>query len=155
MDTSLNMNRGSFPVCITCQADLSALHNLRTRVYEFAERCGFQGEDAIKIEMAVDEACSNVARHAYAEGDEAALMTVEMELSANALTIVVIDQGRGIQTEDLYGVPTIGDYCRADRAGFSGLGLHIMKQFMDEFEVISKPNGGTRVMLRKYRCEAA
>ncbi len=30
-----------------------------------------------------------------------------------------------------------------------------MKRFMDEIEVVSKPNGGTRVMLRKYRSEAA
>lgn len=82
-------------------------------------------------------------------------MTVEIETTREALTIRVSDQGRGGAPEDFDGVRTIGDYCRADRTGFSGLGLLIMKRFMDEIEVVSKPNGGTRVMLRKYRSEAA
>lgn len=148
-------NLGSLPVSITCQADLTVLNDLRGRVIEAAEQCGFRGEDAVKIEMAVDEACSNVARHAYEAGDESAAMTIEIEITPEALTIRVTDQGRGGHPEDFDGVQTIGDYCRSDRTGFSGLGLLIMKRFMDEIEVISKPNGGTRVMLRKYRSEAA
>lgn len=155
MEPAPNTNRGSFPVSITCQADLSALNGLRRRVIEAAEQCGFRGEDAIKIEMAVDEACSNVARHAYETCDESAAMTIEIETTPDALTIRVTDQGRGVQPEDFDGVQTIGDYCRSDRAGFSGLGLLIMKRFMDEIEVVSKPNGGTRVTLRKNRSEAA
>ncbi len=67
----------TFPLSITCPADLAVLNDLRVRVIEAAEQCGFRGEDAVKIEMAVDEACSNVARHAYTAGDRSALMPVK------------------------------------------------------------------------------
>ncbi|MCE5228365.1 ATP-binding protein [bacterium] len=155
MDLTPNKPSRSFPVRITCRADLAVLCELRRHVIEAAEQCGFQGEEAVKIEMAVDEACSNVAEHAYTPDEGDPTITLEIDLTPRALTIHVTDRGRGGRPEDFSAFQSIGEYCRMDRQGFSGLGLLIMKKFMDEIEVVSQPNGGTRVMMRKYRSEAA
>ncbi|MEN6627640.1 MAG: ATP-binding protein [Candidatus Sumerlaeia bacterium] len=144
-----------FPVRYTCLADRAVLSLLRQYVSRAAEQCGFSGEDAIKIEMAVDEACSNVAEHAYLDGDDRRMITLQLDSSPEALTIHVIDHGRGGCPADFHPLGSIEEYCRLDRGAFGGLGLLIMRRFMDEMEVDSAPNAGTRVMLRKYRSEAA
>lgn len=145
----------AFPVRYSCTADRALLFMLREYVSRAASECGFDGEDLLKIEMAVDEACSNVAEHAYAAGDDNPVITLEMDLTPDALTIRVIDEGRGGRPEDFRSIGSLDEYCRLDRKSFGGLGLLIMKNFMDEMIVDSAPQAGTRIMMRKYRTEAA
>src|SRR5437667_8134956 len=51
-------------------SDGSYLAYIRGLVADLARKIGFPEEDVAKIEMAVDEACSNVVEHAYASKKE-------------------------------------------------------------------------------------
>ncbi|MCB0275665.1 MAG: ATP-binding protein, partial [Calditrichaeota bacterium] len=47
-------------------ADSANLDIIRRFVSGIAENMGFSGDDIYEIELAVDEACANVVKHAYA-----------------------------------------------------------------------------------------
>ena len=46
-------------------ADFEHLDAIRKFVGEVAERAGFSGRDVYAIQLAADEACSNIIEHAY------------------------------------------------------------------------------------------
>jgi anti-sigma regulatory factor (Ser/Thr protein kinase) len=52
---------------VFCPVEKQLLNILRRFITDVAEEMGFTEDDISKIEMAVDEACSNVFQHAYGE----------------------------------------------------------------------------------------
>jgi serine/threonine-protein kinase RsbW len=87
------------------------------------------------MKMAVTEACTNVVVHAYDEHVDGTL-EVEMLADKTALTIVVRDQGTGIQPR-----PTRRD------APALGLGLPLIAALSDEFELRRGAEAGTEVRM--------
>ena len=86
------------------------------------------------IGLAVTEACSNVVVHAYREHTSPGEMTVSIEQSNDGLRVYVADDGVGI-------VP------RLDSPGL-GLGIPLISQLTDGFELRSRPEGGTELCMR-------
>jgi len=87
------------------------------------------------MKMAVTEACTNVVVHAYDERDEGSL-EVEMAADDTGLTIVVRDQGAGMQQ---------GSAGRDAPA--LGLGLPLIAALSDGFELHGDPGEGTEVRM--------
>ncbi len=87
------------------------------------------------MKMAVTEACTNVVVHAYDERDGGAL-DVEMLAGDQGLTIVVRDQGVGIEAG-----PARND------APALGLGLPLIAALSDGFELSGQPGQGTEVRM--------
>jgi len=148
---------------VSCPVARPLLAILRRFITTVAEEVGFDEDDVSKIEMAVDEACSNVILHAYEEGDQSsesavaedAKLFLKLDLSADALTIHIQDRGRGHPANQLAGATSIEDYQRDGREDYHGLGLLIMKKFMDDVQIRACPESGTTVILRKYLKNAA
>ena len=88
------------------------------------------------MKMAVTEACTNVVVHAY-EDDVDGTLEVEMLADKAALTIVVRDQGTGIQPR-----PTRRD------APALGLGLPLIAALSDAFELRGGADSGTGTEVR-------
>lgn len=83
------------------------------------------------MKMAVTEACTNVVVHAY-EDDVDGTLEVEMLADKAALTIVVRDQGTGIQPHPTRrGAPALG------------LGLPLIAALSDAFELRGGADSGT------------
>ena len=115
-------------------------------VRRFALAEGLAGVAADALAVAVDEAISNVLRHAYDAPIEAAL-TIEAAADALAIEIVLIDTGRPFNPLDgpapeLRGGP-------ADRP-VGGLGIHLMRSLVDTVEY-RRDGGSNRLVLRKAR----
>lgn len=141
---------GPFDFAVYCPVDNALLPILRRLVTDVAEEMGFGGEDVLKIEMAVDEACSNIVLHAYDKGERGQEgIELKLSLASDVLTVQIQDQGRGGLPDAFKGADSIADYQKLGRDEYHGLGLLIMEKFMDEVHLQARPEAGTRVTMRK------
>ena len=69
------------------------LKTVRHAVSEFAASLGVAEETLVDLRLAVNEACSNVVRHAYVGGEGE--MEVEARPIGGCLLVTVQDQGHG------------------------------------------------------------
>ena len=82
------------------------------------------------LKLALTEAVSNSVRHAYAGG--AGFVSIAYELSGDALTVEVVDDGQGF---DPNRPPTL----EGEELTEGGLGIAIIRTIADEFELSSRP----------------
>ncbi|MFZ5647764.1 MAG: anti-sigma F factor [Bacillota bacterium] len=115
----------------------------------FAAQLDFTLNDIEELKVAVSEAVTNSIVHGY-ENDPDGTVELYAEIRGETLTIMVEDQGRGMD-----------DVKKALQPAYStdpermGLGFSFMQSFSDHLEVQSSPGKGTRVtMTRKCRKEA-
>ena len=133
--------------------DLGLLAALRALVSDFSERCAIRatldapatlptlGPDAeLALFRAMQEALSNVARHAEAENVRATV-GVEMTGDDRVLTLMVEDDGRGLGAD----ARTVFD--RAGHRGLAGM-RERMLAIGGSLELTSPDAGGTRVLAR-------
>lgn len=115
---------------------------LRSVTAGMAELCGFREEVSENIKLAVDEACTNVIRHAY-QGDTSKKIVLQYTITATQFMIILEDRGqkadiRSIQGRDLEDI----------RPG--GLGVHFIRRIFDVVEYDEKKKNGNRLILRKH-----
>ena len=99
------------------------LEIIRNFVSGVAKKVGFEEEDSNKIELAVDEACTNVISHAYQE-DESHDIDIAIKIDYQKLTVVVTDRGKSFKMEEVE-LPDMKEYLAELRVG--GLGIYLMK----------------------------
>lgn len=154
-DGNLNADRTVY-FEVNCPVNTSLLRTIRCFVTRVADEMGFDEERISQIEMAVDEACSNVAIHAYDDegicGDIESDLELKLEMDEHSLTIYVRDKGRVEAPDHFSGARSFEEY---QNQGFNdnryhGLGILIMKKFMDEVEFVRGPERGTLVKMKKY-----
>ncbi|MCL5271481.1 MAG: ATP-binding protein [bacterium] len=153
MTTPHDGSQPNFHFEVYCPVEKQLLNILRRFITNVAEEMGFAEEDISKIEIAVDEACSNVVQHAYAKNPLPSQRTgidLKLLLEPMALTIHIQDHGQGPGSGGLRGEPSLQAYQAPGKDRYRGLGILIMKEFMDEVHFQSDPDNGTRVMLRKF-----
>ena len=109
----------------------SSVTTVRRRAHAFAARHGASGGTLDSIAMAVTEAVNNVVRHAYrgTAGDVQVLLDVE----DGELEVVVTDDGLGFSTKPVHGL---------------GVGLMVMREVSDAFEIRDRLLGGVEVWMR-------
>jgi len=110
---------------------------------------GFDDEEVGKIQLAVDEACTNVVRHAYDPSvRDKKDIEITVEFDSEAFVVTVTDRGKGF---DPQAVPEPDmEHLRVEmRPG--GLGIHLMKILMDKVEFSIQPYVRNQVRLTKYR----
>jgi serine/threonine-protein kinase RsbW len=140
----VNTYQKRLKLVVPSQTDYLAI--VRRFVAEVAHLAGFS-EDAINsIELAVDEACANVIEHAY-EHDSKKEIDVHVEYDDRKFIISVIDTGKGFNPKD-FKTADVGERLGAFKRG--GLGIHLMKQLMDEVEYAVVPADKNQVRLTKY-----
>lgn len=119
-------------------------------VKENAHIIGFKERSIKDIELAVEEAVSNVIKHAYAANEQAEF-SVTCERIPLGLKTVVKDKG---QPFDPSTVPKYdADNPQNDMPG-SGLGFYLMHQFMDDISFHILGRDGKEVHLVKFLHEA-
>ncbi|MBB6674206.1 anti-sigma F factor [Cohnella nanjingensis] len=97
------------------------------------------------IKTVVSEAVTNSIIHGY-ENREDGIVHLEAEIAGDTVSISIRDEGRGIEDLDLARQPLFTSRPELER---SGMGFTIMENFMDEFDVTSVPNEGTRLRMKK------
>lgn len=111
----------------------SELRRVRQAVREFLQEAGLTDFDAEVVILAIDEACTNVIRHAY-HGREGCPVRLRMERTPRRLHMTLRDFGEQCPPERMVG-RKLTDF----RPG--GIGLHIMHQAFDRVEFCHKGRG--------------
>ncbi len=114
-----------------------------------AREAGLNDDDVFHVEMAVDEACSNVIEHAYAEfvGDIELTCAVP---EAGRLDIVIHDHGLPFDPDSVP-EPNVSDGAHLDAMQEGGLGLYFMRKLMDEVQFRFEPEHGNTLYMSKRR----
>lgn len=103
-------------------------------------------EELSDIRTAVSEAVTNAIIHGY-DQDRERIVTMQMEIEEDDLTVIVKDDGCGIRDIELARKPFYTSKPELER---SGMGFSVMEAFMDSVAVESAPGHGTTVAMRKH-----
>jgi serine/threonine-protein kinase RsbW len=94
------------------------------------------------IKLAVDEACSNVIKHAY-KGKTGRKITLKYTIQQGTFTVSIDDNGIKFAMEQMKG-RSLDDV----RPG--GLGVHFIRRVFDVVELDDRKRRGNRLILIKY-----
>lgn len=147
----MNIHSSNFDrVVLTVPGKAEYLDLIRRVVTDVVQRMGFDEEDAAKIEMAVDEACTNVIDHSLAEGaapDAPEKIDLTLSIEVDRIVITITDAGQPFSPVDFEPIDLQTYFASGEG---HGLGIYIMKTFMDEVVHSEPPDGGNQLTLVKY-----
>src|SRR3977135_3310419 len=147
-EESAHVSRSSLLLRMELRSNPEMLCVVRNALGQLAATLGFSEPDCRAVVLAVDEALTNIIRHAYL-GDaerpiEASFRRIQVARdgkSGEALEILLEDRGVTVNQEKMCG-RALEDV----RPG--GLGLHFIRECMDTVE-FSRSNGRNHLTLRK------
>ena len=117
----------------------------RVIVASFAAKLDPTVDELVDIKTAVSEAVTNAIIHGYEE-DSSKFVFLRCEIEGNTIKIIVEDEGYGIENVEKAMEPLYTSKPELDR---SGMGFTVMKSFMDDVEVSSVKDNGTRIEMTK------
>ncbi len=97
------------------------------------------------IILAVDEACTNIIKHAYHSVPDGEII-IKLKLSGKKFVVTITDYGNSF-SPDKIPEPDLQKYYRQKKVG--GLGMYLMKTLMDNVEYRSVPGKYNEVLLSK------
>ncbi len=130
----------------------SYLRMIRQSVIDMSARSGMSEFKSAQLEMAVDEACANVIEHSY--GGEASAannpnhpgLRINLMQCKDRIMIEIFDRGRGFDFEEQKIIDP-SDYVDNDRQ--RGLGMYIIRKFIDEVDYEHGTSSGNCLRLTK------
>ena len=127
------------------------LADLRDFVTRIGRKHGFSDKVINAFKLAIDEAGTNIMRHAYREQGNEGYILIRALVKANSLTICLIDQGKYFDPNRVKN-PDLERYVQIGKKG--GLGIFIMRKLMDEIDY-RKTLEGNELRLTKLRDKPA
>jgi anti-sigma regulatory factor (Ser/Thr protein kinase) len=129
-------------------AKFEYLDEIREFVGEVARAGGFTDKDVYNIQLATDEAASNIIEHAYEK-----IVDGKLELSCgvrdDAITIILVDHGESFDPSEIP-LPDL----KADLSNrkIGGLGIFLMRKLMDEVSYeVTAGKGNVLTMIKRKR----
>jgi len=135
----MSSDKTKLEICI--KSDPAQLADVRRQVDDFVMSAGLTDDEAGAVVLSLDEALTNVIRHAY-EGKRDRPIEILLRSDGDELCIEIRDYGIQVPTEKIHS-RDLEDV----RPG--GLGVHIMHQCMDCVEFSPQEEGGTLLIMRK------
>lgn len=143
----LGISDTSYSVSRSFSARYSNLASIAQFVRNEAAQAGLDEAAIYQVEMAVDEACSNIIEHAYG-GEGKGDIDCTCKQDAAGLIIILKDKG-GPFNPDQVGRPLV-DSSLEERESH-GLGLFFIREWMDQVNFEFSPTGGNTLTLVKLR----
>lgn len=109
-------------------ARFDQLEIVRQFATQAAANAGLDERSICAVEMAVDEACSNIIEHAY-EGISDGEIECTCEYDKESFTVILRDHGRAF---DMLKVPEPDLDASLEERQVGGLGIYLMRHLMDE-----------------------
>ena len=122
---------------ITVPARLEVLPSILSFFRDAASRQGFSGEDLDRLEVMVEEACSNVLAHAFEPGEDG---TFDVVLTRAPAQLVISIRDKGLP----FDMRAVEDGRQA------GLGFRLMRAFADEVRFSNLGQEGKQVALVRF-----
>jgi len=121
------------------------LSEIRDFVSSNASKAGISASTVDNIILAVDEACTNIIKHAYKLSPQGEI-NIRIEYDEEKFTVTIIDYGKSFEPNRIP-LPDLQKYYREHRVG--GLGMYLMKSLMDNVEYTTVPGKYNQVLLSK------
>jgi anti-sigma regulatory factor (Ser/Thr protein kinase) len=128
-------------------ANFEFLDEIREFVGDIARAGGFGNKDIYNIQLAADEAASNIIEHAY-EGVKNGVLEVTCGMRDGAITIIMVDHGESF---DPSAIPLPDLKADLSERKIGGLGIFLMRKLMDEVRYEAKKTGNVLTMIKRKR----
>ena len=123
------------------------LDEIREFVGKIARQGGFSDKDIYNIQLATDEAASNIIEHAYQNNPEEVL-ELSCGVQGNVIKIVLIDHGKSFDPSE---VPLPDLEADLSDRKIGGLGIFLMRKLMDEIDYRQGPNQSNILTMTKRK----
>ena len=131
---------------IIFDANFDSLDEIREFVGEAARQVGFSNKEIYSIQLAADEASSNIIEHAYA-GIENGKIEIDCSSLDGGIIIVMRDQGKSFNPSS---VPEPNVKADLSNRKIGGLGMYLMRKLMDELSYESSAETGNTLTMIKH-----
>jgi serine/threonine-protein kinase RsbW len=132
---------------VTFPAHFEFLDEIRELVAQVAREGGFTEKEIYSLQLAADEAATNIIEHAY-EGISNAEINVTCDMRGNVLTITMRDSGRPFDPSKVKQPNLKADLSERQ---IGGLGVYLMRKLMDEVRYESNSKTGNLLTMIKRR----
>jgi serine/threonine-protein kinase RsbW len=128
-------------------AKFEHLDEIREFVGAIARDGGFSDKDVYNIQLATDEAASNIIEHAY-EKVPNGILELSCGVRDNQITIVLTDRGESFDPSEIP-LPDL----KADLSNrkIGGLGIFLMRKLMDEVHYEAKSDQSNVLTMTKRK----
>ncbi len=127
-------------------ARFESLDAIREFVADAAHQAGLDEKEVYNVQLAADEAASNIIEHAY-EGVADGQIEISTDIADSTLRIEMRDQGKRFDPEAV-AAPDINASLEDRVVG--GLGLFFMRKLMDEVQFQYSPESGNVLTMLKH-----
>lgn len=111
-----------------------------------ARSAGLKDSEVYRVQLAVDEACSNIIEHAYG-GENYGKIKVTCEIDEGELRVILQDRGKQFDPEK---TPGLNNDTPLSKVKSRGAGLFLIRKMMDEvYFDFSSETGNTLTMVKK------
>ncbi len=132
---------------ITFPAQFEFLDEIREFVAQVAREGGFNDKEVYSLQLAADEAATNIIEHAYAGVSDAEL-DVACDMRGDTLVISMHDTGISFDPSSVKQPNLKADLSERQ---IGGLGMYLMRKLMDEVRYESNPRTGNYLTMTKRR----
>ncbi len=122
-------------------ADENNLGDVRDFIADICIRAGFSKRETNNTKLAVDEACTNIIKHAYSIGFGD--INIEVEAESGKVDINIYDHGESFEWSKIKD-PDLHRYVEIGKKG--GLGVFLMNRLMDELDYYASESGNRLFM---------
>lgn len=140
------MSRIPRSISTTVESTTDHLLEVRTFIDAAARQFGFGDDEVANIVLAVDEACTNIIKHAYG-GATTGEIRITIVRDGNTFEVRIRDHGNPFDPESIH-PPNLKQHLSEYRRG--GLGVYLMRRLMDRVEYSIHPGQPNEVRLIKF-----
>lgn len=131
---------------LTVLAQEGQLGRVRDFVVAVCEDAGFGQREVANTKLAVDEACTNIIKHAYEGKTETGDIGVIAEIDAGKVSIRLRDRGKHFDFASVKD-PDLDQYVETGKKG--GLGVFLINRLMDGVEYRATETGNELVLTKR------
>jgi serine/threonine-protein kinase RsbW len=132
---------------VTFPARFEFLDEIRDLVARVAREGGFTEKEIYSLQLAADEAASNIIEHAY-EGVKNAALDMNCEMRGDTIVITMHDTGKPF---DLSTVKQPDIHANLSEREIGGLGVFLIRKLMDDVFFESNSKTGNQLTMTKRR----
>jgi serine/threonine-protein kinase RsbW len=129
----------------TFPGSLTSLVEISQFIVQAAEKAGLDENAVYAVELAVDEACTNIVEHAYG-GENRGEITCAYDIDPDSLTIRLHDRGKPFDPKQVP-VPKKGQKLKDLKP--RGAGVFLIRKLMDEVRYEFTEEGNTLTLVKK------